>query len=67
MTKQEIINEIKKCELIGCGETNEGNYSEMYEDDNSGVWFELEYNGNDENEIIHAYEVNDFKRTNVLF
>lgn len=60
MTKQEIINEIKKFEKLveRKNDENDDYYGccgyEIYEDDNSGALFEIDYDGD---EIVHAYEI----------
>lgn len=67
MTKQEIINEIKRFgKLVERNNANAGYCEyEIYEDDNSGALFEIDY---DDDELVHAYEINDCgEQIRVLF
>lgn len=68
MTKQEIVNEIKKFGKLveDKNNTNDGYYEyEIYEDDNSGALFEIDYDGD---ELVHAYEIDDCgEQLRVLF
>lgn len=66
MTKFEIIENIRKMNLIDKDEVPGYLGYECYKDDLTGRLFEIDFDGN--NEIVHIFEIdNDFEIVDILF